>query len=123
ASGLVAVFLSLCILSLMAPQVPPELVMRLYRGRLHPPCRNQLSYIVDEPSRRAQLTRRPDLYVIPSATLNAFATGSPQHSAIAVTEGLLRNMTLREIAGVIAHEIRHIRNNDLWLMNLADRQR
>lgn len=120
ASGIVAAFLSLSVLSLVAPQVPPEIVMRLYRGRLHVPGRDQLSHIVDELSRRAQLATRPDLYVIPSATLNAFATGSTGHSAIAVTEGLLRSMTLREIAGVIAHEISHIRNNDLWLMNLAD---
>lgn len=119
-SGIVAAFIALSILFLAAPQVPPEVAMRLYRGRLQEPGRDQLSHIVDELSRRAQLATRPDFYVIPSATLNAFATGTPQHSAIAVTEGLLRSMTLREIAGVIAHEISHIRNNDLWLMNVAD---
>lgn len=120
ASGIVAAFIALSILSLAAPQVPPEIVMRLYRGRLQEPGRDQLSHIVDELSARAQLGARPDFYVIPSATLNAFATGNTRHSAIAVTEGLLRSMTLREIAGVIAHEISHIRNNDLWLLSIAD---
>lgn len=48
ASGIVAAFVSLSILSLVAPQVPPEIVMRLYRGRLHAPGRDQLSHIVDE---------------------------------------------------------------------------
>jgi len=114
------VFVSVAVLSLLAPQVPPALLMRLYRGRLHTPGRDQLSLIVDELSARAGLPARPQLYVIPSATLNAFATGSPRHSAIAVTEGLLRRMTLREIGGVIGHEVSHIRNNDLWLMNVAD---
>ncbi len=53
-------------------------------------------------------------------TLNAFAAGSRQNSAIAVTEGLLRRLTLAEIAGVLAHEVAHIRNNDLLVMGLAD---
>jgi heat shock protein HtpX len=53
-------------------------------------------------------------------TLNAFATGTPRNSAIALTEGLLRRLTLRETAGVLAHEMSHIRNNDLQVMGLAD---
>src|SRR5690606_19051523 len=64
--------------------------------------------------------RRPRLYVIPSATLNAFATGTPDNASIAVTAGLLRTLNLRELAGVLAHEVSHIRNNDLWVMGLAD---
>ncbi len=52
--------------------------------------------------------------------LNGFAVGRPGDAVIALTDGLLRSMTLREIAGVLAHETSHIRNNDLWLMGLAD---
>jgi heat shock protein HtpX len=52
--------------------------------------------------------------------LNAFAVGAPNQAAIAVTDGLLRSLTLREVAGVLAHEISHIRSNDLWVMGLAD---
>jgi heat shock protein HtpX len=52
--------------------------------------------------------------------LNAFAVGAPNQAAIAVTDGLLRNLTLREVAGVLAHEISHVRSNDLWVMGLAD---
>lgn len=52
--------------------------------------------------------------------LNAFAVGRPPDAAIAVTDGLLRALSLREIAGVLAHEISHIRNNDLVVMSLAD---
>lgn len=70
--------------------------------------------------RAAPLRNEIDLYVIPSMTLNAFAAGSRGHSAIAVTEGLLRRLTLSETAGVLAHEISHIRNNDLLVMGLAD---
>jgi heat shock protein HtpX len=52
--------------------------------------------------------------------LNGFAVGRPGDAVIALTDGLLRSMTLRELAGVLAHETSHIRNNDLWLMGLAD---
>src|SRR5690606_22009340 len=71
-------------------------------------------------SERAGLERRPRLFVIPSSTLNAFATGSRDNATIAVTAGLLRTLSLRELAGVLAHEVSHIRNNDLWVMSLAD---
>ncbi len=108
------------LLVLMAPSVPPAAVMRLYRARRVPRGHDQLSLILDELSRRAELPARPDLYVIPSATLNAFATGTTERAAIGLTEGLLRSLSLREIAGVLAHEVSHINNNDLRLMNLAD---
>jgi heat shock protein HtpX len=52
--------------------------------------------------------------------LNAFAVGRPHDSALAVTDGLLRVLSLREMAGVLAHEVSHIRNNDLVVMSLAD---
>ncbi len=94
--------------------------MRLYRATPVPRDGSQLSSLVDVLSYRADLPHRPVLHVIPSMTLNAFAAGSAKHSAIAVTEGLLRRLSLREIAGVLAHEMSHIRNNDLWVMGLAD---
>ena len=53
-------------------------------------------------------------------TLNAFATGSPDNAVIGITEGLLRRLSLRELAGVLAHELSHVRNNDLSVMSLAD---
>jgi heat shock protein HtpX len=119
-SGAAIALLGVGLLTLLAPSVPPEAVMGLYRARKVPPGDDQLSRIVDELARRAELPARPDLYLIPSATLNAFATGTPHHASIALTEGLLRRLTMHEITGVLAHEMSHIRNNDLWLMNLAD---
>jgi heat shock protein HtpX len=112
---------ALLALYLLAPRVPPETVMRMYRATPVPRDeRSQLSSLLDVLSYRAGLRSRPQLYVIPSTTLNAFATGVPDRSAIAVTEGLLRRLTLREISGVLAHEISHIRNNDLQVMAMAD---
>ena len=62
----------------------------------------------------------PQLYVIPSHALNAFATGrDPEHSSIAVTSGLLQNLTDAELEGVLAHELSHIKNYDIRLMTVV----
>lgn len=109
------------VMLILMPRVPPELLMRMYRARrVVPQPGDQLSEIVDVLAERAGLQSRPQLYVVPSMALNAFAAGKPDHAAIAITEGLLRQLTLREIAGVLAHEISHVRNNDLWVMGVAD---
>jgi heat shock protein HtpX len=107
------------ILYALAPRLPPEVVMRLYRAK---PLQHgdQVVHIVGELARRADLPAVPRLYVIPSMTLNAFATGTREKAVIGVTEGILRRLTLRELAGVLAHEISHVRNNDLSVMGLAD---
>lgn len=119
--GSVLTLLVLAALFTFAPTVPPETMMRLYRARLVAANDNsQLSSLVDVLAHRAELPKRPALYVIPSMTLNAFAAGTPDRAAIAVTEGLLRRLSLREIAGVLAHEMSHIRNNDLHVMGFAD---
>lgn len=119
-AGIAFSLISIGLIILVAPSLPATAVMRLYRANKVEPGNDQLSRIVDELSRRAELPTRPDLYLIPSATLNAFATGSRQNPTIAITEGLLRRLTMREITNVLAHEMSHIRNNDLWVMNLAD---
>ncbi len=118
--GLAFIFIVVGLITAFSQRVPPELLMKLYSAVPLPPDRSQLSQIVDELSNRAQLPTRPNLYVIPSATLNAFAAGTPNNPAIAITEGLFRQLTMREIVGVLAHEISHIRNNDTWVMGVAD---
>ena len=71
-------------------------------------------------SRRARLEATPRLYLLPSRELNAFATGESKDAAIALTSGLLHLLNPRELQGVLAHEISHLRNNDLSVMNLAN---
>jgi heat shock protein HtpX len=62
----------------------------------------------------------PDLYVIDTEQPNAFATGrNPENAAVAVTAGLLRSMSSEEVAGVVAHELAHIRNRDTLLMTVT----
>lgn len=63
---------------------------------------------------------KPKTYIIDSRALNAFATGrDPKHGAIALTQGLLNNLTRTELEGVVAHELAHIRNYDTRLMTIV----
>lgn len=62
----------------------------------------------------ARLPKTPDVYVIESDALNAFATGrDPKHASVAVTSGLLNTMNRSELEGVLAHEISHVQNYDI----------
>jgi heat shock protein HtpX len=62
----------------------------------------------------------PKVYVIPTDTPNAFATGrNPQHAAVAATEGILRILTPDELEGVMAHELGHVRNRDILISTIA----
>jgi len=62
----------------------------------------------------------PSVHIIPSGSPNAFATGrGPRHAAVAVTEGLLGLMDRRQLAGVLAHELSHVRNRDVLIATIA----
>src|SRR5512134_1519870 len=94
----------------------------LMAHRAHPVTREQLPAvyeIVERLTRRAGMPM-PRIYVIPSATPNAFATGrNPSHAAVAVTEGILRVLTPRQLEGVLAHELAHVRNRDVLIATMA----
>ncbi|MBE01803.1 zinc metalloprotease HtpX [uncultured Marinobacter sp.] len=113
AAGLIAV--------LSAPAAGGRLTLAAYRARVLPPQQApDLWALLQRLAERAELPRTPRLYVVPSLTINAFAVGSRNEPSVAVTEGLLRSLTPREITGVLAHEISHIAHGDLFVMTLAD---
>jgi heat shock protein HtpX len=90
--------------------------------RAQPVTREQLPEVYDIVERLARKAGLPvpRVYVIPSVTPNAFATGrSPAHAAVAVTEGILRILTPRQLEGVLAHELSHVRNRDILIATVA----
>jgi heat shock protein HtpX len=75
--------------------------------------------MVEELAGRAGLPM-PKVYVLATSQPNAFATGrDPQHSAVAVTRGLMQSCEPEELAGVIAHELAHIKNRDTLIMTIT----
>lgn len=109
------------VLVLFGQQVSPQLVLRMYRARPLTAAEAPALYqVMEELARRAQLPFVPVLYYVPSRMMNAFAVGTRRNAAIGLTDGILRGLNLRELTGVLAHEVSHIRNNDMRSMNIAD---
>ena len=80
----------------------------------------QLYNIVEEMKIAAGLAVMPEIYIVQSSGMNAFATGiRPNKTAICVTSGLVENLNRDEIQGVIAHEMSHILNRDVLFMTFA----
>ncbi|MBL9095641.1 MAG: zinc metalloprotease HtpX [Alphaproteobacteria bacterium] len=79
----------------------------------------ELYGLVRELARRAQIPM-PKLYIMDNDQPNAFATGrDPAHGAVAVTTGIMRRLSREELAGVIAHELAHIKNRDTLIMTVT----
>ena len=97
-----------------------KIVLRMYGAKEVPPDeRWEVTDIVRDLTMRAGMPM-PKVYVIPDDSANAFATGrSPSHAAVAVTEGITRILTREELAGVIGHELAHVRNRDILIGTIA----
>jgi heat shock protein HtpX len=97
-----------------------KIALAMYRAQ--PVTREQLPRAYDIVQR---LTQRvglpmPKIYVIPTDSPNAFATGrNPAHASVAVTEGILNLLTDEELEGVLAHELGHVKNRDILISSVA----
>jgi heat shock protein HtpX len=109
------------LLFLFTPNISPKLIMRMYRASpLFAQRAPFLHAALQALSQRAGLHDMPVLYYIPSGMVNAFAVGSRNDAAIGITDGFLRKLGREEIIAVLAHEVSHIRSNDMRVMGLAD---
>ena len=102
------------------PRLSPAILMRWHQGRM---LRTEelpwLHQIQKDLANRAGFVRSPALYYVPSSALNAFAVGNRQEGGIAVTDGLLRTLSYREVRAVLAHEMTHLQHNDVSVMLLS----
>ena len=97
-----------------------KLALRMYRAQ--PVTREELPrvyQVVERMTQRIGLPM-PKIYVIPSDSPNAFATGrNPQHASVAVTHGILNLLSDEELEGVLAHELGHVKNRDILTSSIA----
>jgi heat shock protein HtpX len=97
-----------------------KLALSMYRAQ--PVTREQLPRVYDVVERLSvkQNLPMPKIYVIPSESPNAFATGrNPKNASVAVTHGILNLLDDEELEGVLAHELGHVRNRDILTSSIA----
>jgi heat shock protein HtpX len=113
-SGMVMAFSMAAIMNIGMYWFSDKVVLRMYRAQPVTDAEApELHAIVRTLIQKAGLPM-PKVYIIPDETPNAFATGrSPEHAVVAVTQGIMRILTREELAGVIAHELSHIKHRDM----------
>jgi heat shock protein HtpX len=118
--GLVIAFVFAVLLNFGSYWFSHKIVLAMYQAReVGLDEAPELYRIVQNLALRAKLPM-PRLYIIPSESPNAFATGrNPEHAVVAVTEGILRIMSREELEGVLAHELSHVRNRDILVSSIA----
>lgn len=119
-SGMMTAFIMALGMNFFSYWFSDKIVLRMYGAQEigehdHPSFYNMVRHLAG----RAGLPM-PKVYIIPSDSPNAFATGrNPQHAAVAATEGILRILTPEELEGVMAHELAHVKNRDILVGTIA----
>jgi heat shock protein HtpX len=107
-------------MNLLAYWFSDKMVLRMYKAHeVDETSAPQLYRMVKELAGRAELPM-PRIYLIDEAQPNAFATGrNPENAAVAATTGILRLLTPRELRGVMAHELAHVRHRDILISTIS----
>jgi heat shock protein HtpX len=118
--GLVIAFVFALLMNFASYWFSDKIVLSMYGAQeVSPHEAPDLHRLVQRLAQRAGIPM-PRVYIIPSDAPNAFATGrNPQHGVVAVTEGIMRLLDEDELAGVLAHELGHVRNRDTLIMTVA----
>ncbi len=119
-SGMIIALIFAAVLNLGSYWFSDKIVLRMYRAQKIEEGDNPRLYrIVKNIALQSNLPM-PKLYIIPSDSPNAFATGrNPQHAAVAVTSGIMRILNEEELEGVLAHEMAHIKNRDILIGSIV----
>ena len=116
--GLMMAFVFAVIMNFASYWFSDKIVLAMYRAKPVGP-EHPLHQTVARLAQRAGLPM-PKVYVIPDQSPNAFATGrNPSHAAVAATEGILRLLDQRELEGVMAHELAHVKHRDILISSVA----
>ncbi len=120
AGGMVVAFLVAVAMNAFAYWNADKMVLRMYRARQVDRAGAPALYgIVEQLADNAGLPM-PRVYIIENEQPNAFATGrNPENAAVAATTGLLKRLTAEEVAGVMAHELAHVKNRDTLTMTIT----
>lgn len=118
--GLVTALIFAGVMNFVSYFFSDKIALAMYRAQ--PVTREQAPRVYGIVERLTQRTGlpMPKVFVIPTESPNAFATGrNPQHASVAVTEGILGLLTDDELEGVLAHELGHVRNRDILISSVA----
>ena len=114
-------FIAVIILFFSNPKFGPPIILRMYDAhRLTAAQAPQLHAVLKILTQRAGLNNAPKLYYLPSRLFNSFAMGAADNACIAVSDAMLRALTLPELAAILGHELSHIKSNDTQVMSFAD---
>jgi len=118
--GMVVAFLFALLMNFASYWFSDKIVLAMYGAKpVEEAAAPALHRVVRTLATRASIPM-PRVYLIPSETPNAFATGrNPQHAAVAVTEGIMRLLDEQELEGVLAHELAHVKNRDVLISTIA----
>jgi heat shock protein HtpX len=118
--GMVIAFLFAMVMNLGSYWFSDKIVLAMYRAQeLTQTEAPEIHRIVAELAQQAQIPK-PRIYMLPSESPNAFATGrNPEHAVVAVTQGIVRLLKPEELRGVLAHELGHVRNRDILIGSIA----
>ncbi|MGZ4787992.1 MAG: zinc metalloprotease HtpX [Terriglobales bacterium] len=119
-NGMILALIIAAIMNFVSYFFSDKIALAMYRAQ--PVTREQaprLYAIVERLTQKTGLPM-PKIYVIPTESANAFATGrNPKHASVAVTQGILGLLTDDELEGVLAHELGHVRNRDILISSVA----
>lgn len=119
-NGMLMALVIAAVLNFVSYFFSDKLALAMYRAQ--PVTREQLprAYSIVERLTQKVGLPMPKIYVIPTDSPNAFATGrNPQHASVAVTQGILTLLNDEELEGVLAHELGHVRNRDILISSIA----
>jgi heat shock protein HtpX len=119
-NGMIIAFLFAAAMNFFSYFYSDKIALSMYRAQ--PVTREQLPRVYEVVERLSQRMGipMPKIYVIPTDSPNAFATGrNPQHASVAVTDGILNLLNDDELEGVLAHELGHVKNRDILTSSIA----